>query len=66
MDGYYYDNIALDYDLKRRKPWRALENFLSYLKEKGYSFNGINIDLGCANGRNFKLLKNSKNTIMFR
>lgn len=64
MESYYYDNFALDYDLKRRKPWRALEDFLSYLVEKGYSFNGINLDLGCANGRNFKLLKNSKNVII--
>lgn len=64
MEGYYYDNIALDYDLKRRKPWKALENFISYLKEKGYSFNGINIDLGCANGRHFKLFKNSENKII--
>jgi len=64
MKGYYYDNFALDYDLKRRKSWKPLENFVTYLKEKGYSFNGINIDLGCANGRNFKLFKNSKNKII--
>jgi len=64
MEGYYYDNIALDYDLKRRKPWKALESFVSYLKEKGYSFNGINVDLGCANGRHFKLFKSSTNKII--
>jgi len=64
MEGYYYEKIALDYDLKRRKPWKPLEDFISYLKVKGYSFNGINLDLGCANGRHFKLLKNSKNKIV--
>jgi len=64
MEGYYYDNFALDYDLKRRKPWKPLENNISYLKERNYSFNGINLDLGCANGRNFKLFKNSRNKIV--
>ena len=64
MQGYYYDKIAIDYDLKRRKPWKALENFLSSLKDKGYSFNGIILDLGCANGRNFILFKNSINKII--
>ena len=64
MEGYYYDKIALDYDLKRRKPWNSLEKFVAYLKEKGYSFNGINVDLGCANGRNFNIFKNSKNKIV--
>ena len=64
MEGYNYDNFALDYDLKRRKPWKPLEDFVSYLKEKNYSFNGINLDLGCANGRHFKLFKNLKNKIV--
>ena len=64
MEGYYYDKIALDYDLKRRKPWKSLQNFVAYLKEKGYSFNGINVDLGCANGRNFNIFKNSQNKIV--
>jgi SAM-dependent methyltransferase len=64
MEGYYYDNIALDYDLKRKKPWKALESFVSYIEEKEYSFNGINLDLGCANGRHFKLFKSSTNKII--
>jgi len=64
MEGYYYENIAHDYDLKRKKPWKALEDFISYLKEKGYYFNGINLDLGCANGRHFKLFKSSTNKVI--
>ncbi|MFX1374639.1 MAG: class I SAM-dependent methyltransferase [Promethearchaeota archaeon] len=58
MEGYNYNQIAKDYHSKRRKPWRPLEIFLTYLKEKGYNFNGISLDLGCANGRNFKILGN--------
>jgi SAM-dependent methyltransferase len=54
-----YNTIALDYDLKRKKPWSTLIEFISYLKEKNYSFNGYCIDLGCANGRHFLLFKKS-------
>lgn len=64
MEKYYYDKIAKDYNFKRLKPWKPLEEFLSYLNDKDYSFNGICIDLGCANGRNFKILKNNYNKII--
>ncbi|TFG01280.1 MAG: hypothetical protein EU540_04055, partial [Promethearchaeota archaeon] len=64
MKSYYYNKIAKDYDIKRKKPWKALEHFLSYLAEKNYAFKGYCIDLGCANGRNFKLIKNSSNKLI--
>ncbi|MFX0137001.1 MAG: class I SAM-dependent methyltransferase [Candidatus Hodarchaeota archaeon] len=50
--------------MKRKKPWRPLEFFLNYLKNKGYTFRGIILDLGCANGRNFKLLYNPPNKLI--
>ncbi|MFX0082757.1 MAG: class I SAM-dependent methyltransferase [Candidatus Hodarchaeota archaeon] len=56
MEGYNYNHIAKDYHLKRSKPWRPLEFFLNFLKNKGYNFSGLGLDLGCANGRNFKIL----------
>lgn len=64
MRSYYYNKIAHDYHIKRKKPWKALENFLSYLAEKKYTFTGYCIDLGCANGRNFKSFKNSNNKLI--
>ena len=51
-----FNKIAKDYHSKRRKPWRPLEFFLNHLKKIGYLFTGTNLDLGCANGRNFKIL----------
>lgn len=57
MENYYYNKIASDYNLKRRRPWVPLNQFLTKLYKKGYRFNGVSIDLGCANGRNFKLFK---------
>ncbi|MFX1311491.1 MAG: class I SAM-dependent methyltransferase [Promethearchaeota archaeon] len=50
-----FNKIAKDYHSKRRKPWKPLEFFLNHLKKLGYLFTGINLDLGCANGRNFKI-----------
>ena len=64
MDGYYYNKIAEDYNLKRKKPWRPLENYLNFLKNEGHGFNGLNLDLGCANGRNFKIFKNDLNKLI--
>ncbi|MFX1568500.1 MAG: class I SAM-dependent methyltransferase [Promethearchaeota archaeon] len=51
-----FNHIAQDYHLKRKKPWRPLESFINYLNKKKYIFNGVILDLGCGNGRNFKVL----------
>ena len=56
MQGFGFNQIANDYHLKRKKPWKPLELFLNYLKDKGYSLIGESLDLGCANGRNFNIL----------
>jgi len=61
MENYYYNKIASDYNSKRRKPWVPLDQFLNRLYQKGYRFNGFSIDLGCGNGRNFKLFKLNTN-----
>ena len=58
MEGNIFDQIAKDYHSKRRKPWKPLEFFFNYLKRKKYLFRGMSLDLGCANGRNFKILGN--------
>ncbi|TFG29243.1 MAG: class I SAM-dependent methyltransferase [Promethearchaeota archaeon] len=55
MKNYSYNKIAYDYHLKRKKPWKPLQQFLDYLNNRGYKFNGNCIDLGCGNGRNFKI-----------
>lgn len=59
MEDHNYNHIAKDYHSKRRKPWRPLEFFITYLEHKKYNFGGICLDLGCANGRNFKILGTS-------
>ncbi|MHA2036318.1 MAG: class I SAM-dependent methyltransferase [Promethearchaeota archaeon] len=58
MESNTFNQIAKDYHSKRRKPWRPLEFFINYLRTKNYFFHGISLDLGCANGRNFKILGN--------
>ncbi|MFX1258927.1 MAG: class I SAM-dependent methyltransferase [Promethearchaeota archaeon] len=64
MQNYSYNKIAINYHLKRKKPWKPLESFLYQLKEKDFFLKGICIDLGCANGRNFKLFKKSFNKLI--
>ncbi|MFW9989118.1 MAG: class I SAM-dependent methyltransferase [Candidatus Odinarchaeota archaeon] len=59
-----FNNIAQDYHLKRKKPWRPLIFFLDHLKKKGYIFRGISLDLGCGNGRNFKLMNIPPNKLI--
>ncbi|MEJ2277590.1 MAG: class I SAM-dependent methyltransferase [Candidatus Lokiarchaeota archaeon] len=59
-----YNGIAQDYHNKRKNPWKDLEHFLDSLKEFNSLINGINLDLGCANGRNFKLFKNKINKLV--
>jgi len=65
MEKINYNYLAQDYHQKRKEPWKPLMQFLGDLdKNHQYSgqFYGYTIDLGCANGRNFKVLfkKNSK------
>ncbi len=64
MEDFTYDNIADDYDSKRKKPWKPLKDFLFFLIKNGHTFKGNCIDLGCANGRHFEIFKNSNNKII--
>jgi len=50
-----YNFIAADFSRKKSKPWKDLETFVKEIKEKEISFTGYNIDLGCGNGRNFRV-----------
>lgn len=59
MSKKIYDILALDYHKKRFYPWKDFELFFNELIQEGVSFNGYNIDLGCANGRNFKIFLQS-------
>ena len=63
MNHIIYNNLAEDYHHKRKKPWKSLEEFLKPISNKKYQNGGYAIDLGCGNGRNFKLL-NSKNIML--
>ncbi|MFX1418239.1 MAG: class I SAM-dependent methyltransferase [Promethearchaeota archaeon] len=64
MEGSSFNKIAEDYHLKRKKPWRPLQFFLQFLNNKGYSFKGRSLDLGCANGRNFKIMSSAPNKLI--
>ncbi|TFG08254.1 MAG: class I SAM-dependent methyltransferase [Promethearchaeota archaeon] len=64
VDNFYYDHIAKDYDLKRKKPWKALQRFFFYLENKNYFFNGTCVDLGCGNGRHFEIFLSKANRIV--
>jgi SAM-dependent methyltransferase len=64
MKNYSFNNIAKDYHSKRKKPWRPLQFFLQFLKNKGYPFRGKVLDLGCANGRNFKIMNKPPNKLI--
>ena len=59
MSKKIYDILALDYHKKRFYPWKDFKLFYDELIQKGVSFNGYNVDLGCANGRNFKIFLQS-------
>jgi ubiquinone/menaquinone biosynthesis C-methylase UbiE len=56
--------IAEDWDRKRSKPWRALEDFIDFLKNENIEFKGINVDIGCGNGRNFILFNGNNSKII--
>lgn len=64
MKNNYYDEIAKDYDLKRKKPWKALIQFLDNIKLTEFRIEGISIDLGCANGRHFEILTHPNNKLI--
>lgn len=59
-----YNKFAEDYHNKRRRPWRDFERYLEKLKERGLVISGTILDLGCANGRNFEIFKNSRNRLI--
>jgi SAM-dependent methyltransferase len=59
-----YKKLAKDYHNKRRHPWKDFERFLKELIKEGLEIKGTAIDLGCANGRHFDLIKNSKNRLI--
>ncbi len=59
-----YNGFAKDYDNKRKNPWVPLKVFLEDLEQQNHKFNGILIDLGCGNGRNLPLFKNSNNIVL--
>jgi len=59
MSKKIYDILALDYHQKKNYPWKDFELHFNKLIQEGISFNGYNIDLGCANGRNFKVFLQS-------
>lgn len=56
MEVSDFNFFALDYHSKRKNPWRPLKIFLDHLKNDGYTFKGVILDLGCANARNFKII----------
>jgi SAM-dependent methyltransferase len=56
MKKLSYDFFAKDYHNKRPYHWRELENFIREIEKQDVIFCGCNLDLGCANGRNFDLL----------
>ncbi len=64
MEKNSYDFFANDYHNKRRYHWKDLEIFLRELADKGIHFHGTNLDLGCANGRNFDLFLHSNSKLV--
>ena len=59
-----YDLFAKDYHNKRRYHWKELEAFLEEINNKENRYNGYNLDLGCANGRNFNLFLNPNSRLV--
>lgn len=57
----FYDCFAKDFDLKRRKPWRAFKEFYESIMEGGLDVSGTILDAGCGNGRNMSIIGGNKN-----
>ncbi len=64
MEKDLYNFIAADFSRKKSKPWKDLETFVKEIKEKEIYFTGYNIDLGCANGRNFSTFLQPNNRLI--
>lgn len=64
MSDFYFNHIAEDYYNKRKKPWRPLISFMEDLKNEGFSFTGVSVDLGCAHGRHFDLFLNPQTKLI--
>jgi len=56
MDISYYNYLAEDYDHKRQKPWKALQEFLHCIDIGKLKSSNYCVDIGCGNGRNFPLI----------
>lgn len=59
-----YKRFARDYHQKRKYPWRDFVHFLNELVTKYIELKGSVIDLGCANGRHFEVIKKSNNRVI--
>jgi SAM-dependent methyltransferase len=64
MNESYYNYLAEDYNHKRRKPWKALEDFLQKIDINKLGSSGYCLDIGCGNGRNFPLISFTSNHII--
>ncbi|MGV9200022.1 MAG: class I SAM-dependent methyltransferase [Promethearchaeia archaeon] len=63
----YYNQFAKDYHLKRKQPWTTFLNFIENIIGKGLFqsiIRGISVDLGCANGRHFKVINTNQNHLL--
>lgn len=64
MTESYYNYLAEDYNHKRRKSWKALEDFLQEIGIDKLFYSGYCLDIGCGNGRNFPLISLTSNHII--
>jgi len=64
MNLSYYDFLAEDYNHKRQKPWKALQEFLTHIDTENWDISQVCLDIGCGNGRNFPLISSISNQII--
>lgn len=60
----YYNYLAEDYNLKRQKPWKALQDFFHRIENTNLKTCDLCLDIGCGNGRNFPLLSSVSSKIV--